>query len=52
MGTASYFGEDIAPYCEQAAELLQDWDAYELKSPIHPNWGKSDVEGIVRSCGE
>ena len=52
MGTASYFGEDIAPYCAQATELLSGWDAYELKSPIHPSWGKEEVEGIVRSCGE
>jgi hypothetical protein len=50
MGTASYFGEDIASYCEQAAELLQNWDGYKLKSPIHPSWGKSEVEGIVSRC--
>ena len=52
MGTAAYFGDDVSPYCAQAAELLQNWDAYELKSPIHPNWGKEDVEGIVNSCGK
>jgi len=52
MGTASYFGEDTAPYCAQAKELLQNWDAYTLKSPIHPSWGKEEVEGIVRNCGE
>lgn len=52
MGTASYFGEDTAPYCAQATELLSNWDAYESKSPIHPSWGKEEVEGIVRTCGE
>ena len=52
MGTASYFGEDTAPYCAQASELLKNWDSYELKSAIHPNWGKEEVGGIVRSCGE
>jgi len=50
MGTASYFGEDTAPYCAQAKELLQNWDSYTLKSPIHPNWGKDDVQGIVKGC--
>jgi hypothetical protein len=50
MGTASYFGEDTAPYCAQARELLQNWDSYTLKSPIHPNWGKEDVQGIVKGC--
>lgn len=52
MGTASYFGEDTAPFCAQAKELLQKWDSYALKSPIHPNWGKEDLEGIVNSCGK
>jgi len=52
MGTASYFGEDITPYCDQASELLLNWDNYELKSPIHPNWGKDEVEGIVAGCSE
>lgn len=51
MGTASYFGGDMGPFCEQAAELLQNWDNYKLKSPIHPSWGKSETEGIVNSCG-
>ena len=50
MGTASYFGEDTSAFCAQAKDLLQNWDSYELKSPIHPNWGKEDVEGIVARC--
>ena len=52
MGTASYFGEDTTPYCEQASNLLQSWDNYALKSPIHPNWGKEEVSGIVKRCGK
>jgi hypothetical protein len=52
MGTASYFGEDTSPYCDQAAELLDQWDNYKSESPIHPSWGKDDVSGIVNSCGE
>jgi hypothetical protein len=52
MGTAAYFGEDTGPFCVQATGLLQNWDAYELKSPIHPNWGKEEIEGIVNSCDQ
>jgi hypothetical protein len=52
MGTASYFGEDTGLFCEQARELLQNWDNYTLKSPIHPNWGKDEIEGIVNNCGQ
>lgn len=52
MGTANFFGSDTAPICEKAAELLDSWDDYVLKSPIHPNWGKEETEGIVRGCGQ
>lgn len=52
MGSASFFGSDTAPICEKASQLLQSWDAYELKSPIHPNWGRNETEGIVKRCGQ
>lgn len=52
LGTARYFGSDTAPLCEEARILLDNWDKYERKSPIHPNWGKEDAEGIVRSCDQ
>jgi hypothetical protein len=51
LGTAAYFGNDTAPLCEKAARLLQSWDDYQLKSPIYPDWGKNETEGIVRNCG-
>ena len=50
MGTASFFGEDITPYCEEANQLLANWDTYELKSPLHPHWGLNEIQGIVRGC--
>ena len=52
MGTAAFFGDDTAPFCEEAGQLLESWDNYELKSPIHPGWGKEETEGIVSSCGK
>jgi hypothetical protein len=52
MGTARFFGQDLAPYCKEASELLASWDAYEVASPIHPAWGKDEVEGIVNRCGQ
>lgn len=52
MGTANFFGSDTAPICEKAVQLLESWDDYVPKSPIHPNWGKEETEGIVRSCGQ
>jgi len=52
IGTAQFFGDDITSLCKEAVQLLQNWDSYRLKSPIHPNWGKPAVEGIVKECGE
>jgi hypothetical protein len=52
MGTAQYFGQDTAPMCEQARTLLENWDSYVPASPIHPNWGKENVEEIVRECAQ
>lgn len=52
MGTANFFGSDTAPICEKAVQLLESWDDYVLKSPVHPSWGKDEIEGIVKSCGQ
>lgn len=52
MGTARFFGSDLTPYCKDASELLEHWDSYEVKSAIHPSWGKDQVEEIVKGCGE
>ena len=52
LGTATFFGSDTAPICEKARKLLETWDTYQLQSPIHPGWGKSETQGIVDSCGQ
>jgi hypothetical protein len=52
LGMAQYFGSETAPLCEEARILLENWDSYEPKSPIHPNWGKDQALGIVEGCGE
>ncbi|MEZ5071948.1 MAG: hypothetical protein R2751_13555 [Bacteroidales bacterium] len=50
IGTARFFGQDVSRFCEQARDILENWDAYELRSPIHPNWGKEQVEEILNDC--
>lgn len=50
MGTAQFFGQDIAPYCERAKAALAEFDKYEMKSTIHPAWGKWDLEQVAISC--
>ncbi len=50
MGTARFFGTDPKSFCPQAKDLLAKWDNFKPKSPLHPNWGKDQVAGIVKGC--
>lgn len=50
IGMAQFFGSDVSEYYVQAKKLLENWDDFKPVSPIHPNWGKDQVEEIVNSC--
>ena len=50
IGAAPYMGQDPKSFCPQAKELLASWDNFKPKSPIHPAWGKDQVERIVKGC--
>jgi len=50
MGSDPYMGLDPKSFCPQAKELLASWDNFKPKSPLHPNWGKEQVAGIVKGC--
>jgi hypothetical protein len=50
MGTAQFYGKDVTEFCEQARNLVAGWDNFKPVSPLHPNWGKDQAEGIVKSC--
>jgi hypothetical protein len=50
IGSAPFMGLDPKSFCPDAKELLAKWDEFKPKSPIHPNWGKDQVEGIVKGC--
>lgn len=50
MGSAQFFGKDPKSFCPQAKEMLANWDNFKPKSPIHPAWGKPQVERIVKGC--
>lgn len=50
MGSAQFFGKDPKIFCPQAREQLSNWDNFKPKSPIHPAWGKDQLEGIVKGC--
>ena len=50
MGAAPYMGLDPKSFCPQALKLLARWDDYKPQSPIHPNWGKTQLELLVKGC--
>lgn len=50
MGTARFFGQSLAPYCEEANDLLAHWDDFTPVSAIHPSWGKDQVAELSTSC--
>lgn len=50
MGAARFFGQDPSSYCPQASKLLSEWDAFKVKSAIHPSWGKNRVEEVIANC--
>ncbi len=52
IGFAKFFGKPIDEECAEAKALLEDWDSYQPKSPIHPKWGKDRVAEIVKECGK
>lgn len=50
MGTAQFYGKDTRVYCEEALQLLDDWDNFTPQSQLHPHWGKGQLAAIVKTC--
>ncbi len=52
MGSARYFGQDTAPYCEAVERSLDLFANFKPESDFHPNWGKERAEQVAASCKE
>lgn len=50
MGAARYFGQDIAPFCEDVERALKLFAKFKPESTFHPNWGKDRAEEITKNC--
>ena len=50
MGSAKYFGQDIAPYCKEIEASLELFDTFKPESNLHPNWGKERAAAVVKEC--
>lgn len=52
MGSASYFGQDVSPYCKDVERSLELFANFKPESPFHPNWGADRAEVISKDCGK
>jgi len=52
MGSASYFGQDTAPYCKEIEASIELFDTFKPETEFHPNWGKERAEQVSKSCKE
>lgn len=52
MGSAKYFGQDAAPFCEKIEASIQLFDTFKPETVFHPTWGKERAEQVAKSCKE
>ncbi len=50
MGSAAYFGKDIAPYCKDVKRSLELFANFKPESDFHPNWGADRAEQTHKNC--
>jgi len=50
IGSAQYFGQDTAPFCEDLERALELFAKFKPETPFHPKWGKERVEQLLESC--
>ena len=52
MGSARFFGQDTAPYCQEMERSIELFANFKPESVIHPNWGEQRAIEVVKSCKE
>lgn len=52
MGSARYFGGDMAPYCKDVERSIELFDNFKPESEFHPNWGKDRAVATLESCNK
>ena len=52
MGSARFFGQDLAPFCERLKKVLSLFDAQESDPPFVPTYGKDRVAQVIEQCGQ
>ena len=52
MGSARFFGQDLAPFCEQMKAIIPKFDEQQSDIPFAPSQGKERALQIANSCNE
>ncbi|MGB6151924.1 MAG: hypothetical protein WBG48_08025 [Pricia sp.] len=52
MGSARYFGKDVAPYCKDVKRALELFAEDDNDTPFYPDWGKDRAETVAQQCQE
>jgi hypothetical protein len=52
MGSARFFGQDLAPFCEQMKAIIPKFDEQQSDVPFAPEYGKERAIQIANSCDE
>lgn len=50
IGLAEFMGRDTSLNCKEAKSVLNEFDNYKVKSDWSPQWGKEQLEDIIRGC--
>lgn len=52
MGAAKYFGSSVKPMCDRISKSIELFDKFEPESALHPIWGKSFAEQVLKECNQ
>ena len=53
IGTARFFGQDTAPFCEKLKKAVALFENYEPKGKFYPNGGKAYAkQSLEQNCGK
>jgi len=53
LGTARFFGQDTAPFCEDLKKAVALFETFEPESPFHPSGGAEYAQGsLAQNCKE
>lgn len=52
MGTARFFGQDLAPFCDKLEATIDKYDEEEETDTFDPRYGKERILDIIENCGK